>query len=97
MPLVSTLTVGALSCHRVLHTLHMYVFKIQAVKEITKIYVKKQIFDKLFTFRHVVEMLYNLTGPNSIMIRHHDYWYKRSNVSNACNLAYLPCFDSYRI
>ena len=60
-------------------------------------YVQKQIFDKLFTFIYIVEMLPNLTGPNSIMIRHHDYWYNRSNVSNACNLTYLLCSDSYRI
>ena len=97
MPLVSTLTSGALSCQSVLRTLPMYDFLIQAAKGITKVYDKKQIFDKNFTFKYVAEMLPNLTGPNSILFGFHDYWYNRSNVNNHCNLAYPPCFVSYRI
>ena len=97
MPLVSTLTAGALSCQSLLHTLPMYDFKIQAAKEITKIYDKKQIFDKNLTFKYVAEILPNLTGPNSIIFRFHDYWYNRSNVNNPCNLVYPPCFVSYKI
>ena len=69
MPLVSTLTAGALSCQSVLRTLPTYDFYIQAAKGITKIYDKKQIFDKNFTFKYVAEMLPNLTGPNSIIFR----------------------------
>ena len=97
MPLVSTLTAGALSCQSMLRMLPMYDFLIHAAKVITKIYDKKQIFDKHFTFKYVAEMLPNPTGPNSILFRFHDYWYNRSNVNNPCNLAYPPCFVSYRI
>ena len=97
MPLVSTLAAGALSCQSVLRTLPMYDFKIQAAKGITKIYDKKQIFDKNFTFRYVAEMKPKLTGPNSIIFRYQEYWYNRSNVNNPCNLAYPPCFVSYRM
>ena len=97
MPLVSTLTAGALSCQSVLRTLPTYDFQIQAAKGITKIYDKKQIFDKNFTFKYVAEMLPNLTGPNSIIFRFHDYWYNSSNVNNPCILAYPPCFVSYKI
>ena len=59
MPLVSTLTVGALLCQSVLRALPMYDFLIQAAKGITKIYDKKQIFDKNFTFKYVAEKLSN--------------------------------------
>ena len=97
MPLVSTLTAGALSCQSMLRTLPMYDFKIQDAKGITKIYDKKQISDKSFTFKSIAEMLPNRTGPNSIILIFHDYWYNRSNVNNLCNLAYPPCSVSYRI